>query len=114
MKELRLVKAARQALILGGFVWGNDMTKQVDNHVYGKQIVILDRGFVYVGDVEVSGDWLVITNASNVRRWGTKKGLGELASGGPTASTQLDPTPTLRAPLRAVIGMIQCEAAKWI
>ena len=89
------------------------MTKQVDNCVSGKQIVILDRGFVYVGDVEIAGDWLVISNAANVRRWGTKKGLGELASCGPTVNTQLDPTPTVRAPLRAVIGTIQCEAAKW-
>lgn len=83
------------------------------NSVEGKQIVILDRGFVYVGDVSVTGDWLVIENASNVRRWGTKKGLGELASNGPGPSSVLDPTPTVRAPLRAVIGTIQCEAAKW-
>ncbi len=88
------------------------MTKTT-NTPSGKQIVIFDRGFVYVGDVAIDGDWLIVSNAKNVRRWGTKKGLGELAANGPTANSQLDPTPTVRAPLRAVIGTIQCEEAKW-
>lgn len=79
----------------------------------GKQIVILDRGFVYVGDVAFDGDWIVISNAANVRRWGTKRGLGELATNGPTSNTQLDLTPTIRAPLRALIAAIECEPAKW-
>jgi len=79
----------------------------------GKQIVILDRGFVYVGDVAINGDWLTLSNGANVRRWGTKKGLGELAANGPSATSQLDPCPTLRAPLRAVIGAIECNPEKW-
>jgi len=79
----------------------------------GRQIVILDRGFVYVGDVRIDGDWLIISNAGNVRRWGTTRGLGQLAREGPRAETQIDPTPTVRAPLRAVIGVIECEAARW-
>jgi hypothetical protein len=78
-----------------------------------KQIVILDRGFVYVGDVKIDGDWVLIANAQNVRRWGTAKGLGELAAKGPQPSTVLDPTGTVRAPLRALIGLIQCTASSW-
>lgn len=77
------------------------------------QIVILDRGFVFVGDVSVDGDWLVIRNAKNVRRWGTSKGLGELAKDGPKPETKLDPTGTVRAPMRAVIGLLECEASSW-
>lgn len=80
---------------------------------HGKQIVILDRGFVYVGDVSQQGDWLVIEGASNVRRWGTSKGLGELAADGPTKKTVMDAAGTVRAPLRAVIGMLACESGKW-
>ncbi len=88
--------------------------KNAENSVHhGQQIVILDRGFVYAGDVREEGDWLVISNAQNVRRWGTKKGLGELATGGPTKTTILDPAGTVKAPRRAVIGMLACEAAKW-
>lgn len=77
------------------------------------QIVILDRGFVYVGDVAIENDWLVIRNARNVRRWGTTKGLGELAKNGPTTKTLLDPAGTVRAPMRAVIGLVECEASSW-
>ena len=78
-----------------------------------KQIVILDRGFIYVGDVEIENDWLVIRNGANVRRWGTQKGLGELAALGPQSRTVLDPTPTVRAPMRGVIATLDCEPAKW-
>ncbi len=71
-----------------------------------KQIVVLDRGFVYVGDTQVDDDTVVITNAKNIRQWGTTKGLGELRTG-PTSSTKYDETGTVRAPLRAVIHMIE-------
>lgn len=80
---------------------------------HGKQIVVLDRGFVYVGDVKTDGHWCTISGASCVRRWGTKKGLGELAASGPLSETKLDPAGTVRAPLRAVIALIECEASKW-
>jgi hypothetical protein len=78
-----------------------------------KQIVIADRGFVWVGDVELAADWCVITNASQVRRWGTTNGLGELAASGPLEKTVLDFAGTVRIPLRALIGLIDCEASKW-
>lgn len=79
-----------------------------------QSIAILDRGFVYVGRTRIEGDWLIIEDASNVRRWGTTKGLGELASTGPTAKTVLDKTGLVRSPLRAVIGLIACEPSKWM
>jgi hypothetical protein len=81
--------------------------------VKGKHIVVLDRGFVYVGDVTSDHDMVTITNASNIRRWGTKKGLGELAAKGPQSATQMDPSGTVRAPQRAIIALIECEAAAW-
>lgn len=72
-----------------------------------KQIVVLDRGFVYVGEVKDAGDNLEITNAKNIRRWGTTKGLGELVNG-PTHNTVLDDVGTVLAPKRAVIHSIVC------
>ena len=77
------------------------------------QIVILDRGFIYVGNVDISGDWVTITNARNIRRWGTTNGLGELAKSGPLKDSVLDPAGTVRAPIRSVVGMIECEASAW-
>lgn len=80
---------------------------------HGKQIVVLDRGWVFVGDVTTDGDFCVISNAQNVRRWGTTSGLGELATSGPLRETKLDPAGTVRAPMRAVIAMLACEADRW-
>lgn len=77
------------------------------------QIVILDRGFVLVGDVTLQDDWVVTRNASIIRRWGTTKGLGEIALHGPLQSTVLDPIGEMRSPLRALIGLVTCERDKW-
>ena len=76
------------------------------------KIVVLDRGFVYVGRVATEGDFVVISSAKNIRKWGTSNGLGELVSG-PLANTVLDTIGTVRAPLRAVIHMIEVEQSKW-
>lgn len=86
-----------------------DAMKCVDENV---KIVVLVRGFVYVGNVTKEDDYLVISNAYNLRSWGTTKGLGELVSG-PTSSTKLDHTGTVRAPFRAVISVIDTEKGKW-
>ena len=78
----------------------------------GIAIVVLDRGFVYIGKVTIEGDWCIIENAKNIRVWGTTKGLGELV-GGPTVNTQLDQVGTVRAPMRAVISVIDVDGEKW-
>lgn len=79
---------------------------------YPIQIVVLDRGFVYVGNVKLDGDFVTITNAKNIRCWGTTKGLGELVHG-PTESTKLDHVGTVQAPLRSLISLIDVEQSKW-
>jgi hypothetical protein len=79
----------------------------------GFAIVVADRGFVYVGYVEVDDQWCVITEAFNVRKWGTTGGLGQLAQEGPQEGTVLDPAGTVRVPLRAVMHLIDTEASKW-
>ena len=76
------------------------------------KIVVLDRGFVYVGHVEVSADWVTITRAQNIRVWGTSKGLGELRNG-PLSGTKLDNVGTVKAPTRALISLIDVEQKAW-
>lgn len=76
-----------------------------------QQIVVADRGWVWVGKTEEVGDKLVITDARCIRYWGTERGLGQLAESGPTANTKLDPIGTLRVPMRAVIALIACNSA---
>ena len=80
---------------------------------HGLQLAILDRGFIYVGDVKTDAEWCVISNAKNVRRWGTKEGLGELALKGPLPDTQLDDTGTVRAPMKSLIALIACDQRNW-
>jgi len=77
------------------------------------KIVVLDRGFVYVGQVDLDEKFCTISGAKCIRRWGTTKGLGELALEGPKLMTKMDPTGTVKAPMRAVITLIDTEAALW-
>lgn len=79
----------------------------------GFAIVVMDRGFVYVGDVQVEDGCCVIENARNIRFWGTTEGLGELALNGPTEKTKLDPVGTVRASTRAIVHTIDTEPEKW-
>lgn len=76
------------------------------------KIVILDRGYVYIGAVKIEGESLVIRNAKHLRVMGTTKGIGELING-PTEATRLDAVGTVRAHLRAVSHTIEVEQSKW-
>lgn len=53
------------------------------------KIVILQRGWIYIGRFERTGNDCKLTNACNIRSWGTSKGLPELVNGA-TSSTKLD------------------------
>ena len=77
-----------------------------------KQIVVLQRGWVVVGDVNKVDDELVIEDASVIRVWGTKKGLGELV-GGPTGKTILDKAGTITVHQSAVVFLLDVDADKW-
>ena len=79
---------------------------------HGWNIVVLDRGFVYVGAVSTDDRWLYIEDAANIRRWGTTRGLGGLVTG-PKPETKLDPTGNVKAPLSALVHLIEVEARQW-
>lgn len=53
------------------------------------KIVVLQRGWVYIGRFERNGNDCKLHNAYNIRTWGTTKGLPELVNGA-TSSTKLD------------------------
>lgn len=53
-------------------------------------IIIAERGWIYVGRCHRDGEYMVIRDCFNIRRWGTTDGLGEIALKGPTDSTVLD------------------------
>lgn len=78
-----------------------------------KQIVIAQRGWVFLGDVELVDDQVVITNAKNIRRWGTTRGLGQLAIDGPQTDTEVDDYGTVRVHKLAVVATIDVTSTKW-
>ena len=75
-----------------------------------KQIVIGQRGWIFVGDVTRTETEVMIENAAVVRRWGTTAGLGQLAKSGPTAETRLDPCPTVRLHPLAIVATMDCSS----
>ena len=94
-----------------------DGTKYVSEADYNKKhgvvspskikIAILQRGWVAIGrySVDKNGD-CHLDNAKIIRTWGTTKGLGEIAEGGPTSSTKMDECPAISFhPMTAVYLM---------
>lgn len=80
---------------------------------FGLSLVSADRGHVWVGTVDQDDDYLRITGARAVRRWGTSEGLNQLANQGPLPSTRLDAAADLLVSRRAAIAIIPCEVDKW-
>lgn len=77
------------------------------------KIMILQRGFVYVGRVTRNGDQVTISCAQNIRQWGTKRGLGEIAAAGPTEKTVMDPAGTVTCHALGVVAELSCDQGKW-
>ena len=84
---------------------GQSSTDSID---FGKCIVVAQRGYVLIGNTRRDGEFFNITDCSCIRRWGTTKGLGQLASEGPTSDTVLDPQPTTTIHQLAVVQVIRC------
>ncbi len=78
-----------------------------------KQIVILNRGWVVVGNFSEKGDDCTLTNASVIRSWGTTKGLGELAENGPLTSTKLDSCPNVHFNKMTMVARMDVDESKW-
>jgi len=78
------------------------------------RIIILQRGWVAVGCFQQDGDDCVLASASIIRTWGTTKGLGEIATGGPTSKTVLDPAGTIRFHQLVIVASLDCTTDKWL
>ena len=77
------------------------------------RIVILQRGWVYIGKYYQSGDECWLENASCIRNWGTTRGLGELAQDGPNSNTKLDPCPPVRFHRLTIVATIDTNQDIW-
>ena len=78
------------------------------------RIIVLHRGWVVVGRYSLDSDQVSIYDARIIRRWGTIKGLGELAENGPTEKTILDPAGTVRTHVLGVVLTVDIKnESKW-
>jgi len=79
-----------------------------------KKIVILQRGWIVVGDFAMEGQHCTLTNSSVIRSWGTSKGLGQLALDGPQSGTKLDPCGTCEFHELNIVAMLNVKyPEKW-
>ena len=78
------------------------------------RIVILQRGWVMVGRYHRSNSDCTLTDAHVIRKWGTSKGLGELALNGPLVNTVLDKTHgVVEFDNLTVVATIACVGDVW-
>jgi hypothetical protein len=78
------------------------------------RIVILQRGWVMVGIFSRDESDCQLKKSSNIRRWGTTRGLGEIALNGPTENTKLDPNfGLIEFDYLTVVATIRCNKKKW-
>ena len=74
---------------INGKTYVPEGSQKSPNYSGSIRIVVLQRGWVYIGRFTRTGNDCKLENASCLRVWGTSKGLPELVNG-PTSSTKLD------------------------
>jgi len=91
----------------------NDTTAEPDIRIMVLQraVHVVGRYRRYVDEHGIQRE--EISCGSVVRRWGTSHGLGEIAFGGPTRQTVLDPTPAYDVRSDCVVSTTKCNAAAW-
>ena len=77
------------------------------------KIVILQRGWVFIGRLAQEGSNCTLTNAYNIRRWGTTNGLGELALSGAQSETKLDKVGTVSFHELTSVAIMDCNQDVW-
>ena len=76
------------------------------------KIVVIERGFVYVGRVQFGEDEITIHSARSLIRWGSSQHLGELVNG-PLPETKLGAPCTVQVRESQVIHKIEVSQDGW-
>lgn len=69
---------------------GIDYVQKASQPTGIRHVVVLHRGFIFVGDVVDDGDEVTVSNAHNVRKWASG-GFGGLAKSATDSRATLDP-----------------------
>lgn len=96
-------------LVLDGWASGTPTKMGKDElEDHGYCIAVLDKGFVYVGDVKTDSKYIYITSAHNVRKWTGGHGLSWYAITGFDEDIVLDPSGDIKAPAIENKHLIKC------
>lgn len=76
------------------------------------RIVILQRGWIFVGVFTQKGTQCFLDKGFNIRTWGTTKGLGELVNG-PLKTTKIDPVPQVEFHELTIVASLKVNADGW-
>lgn len=75
-----------------------------------KRIYALKERWVLIGEVISEGpSHIELEHAAVIRRWGTTKGLGEIALNGPTENTVLDACGRVSISRESVLFALHCK-----
>lgn len=77
------------------------------------KIVILQRGWVFIGRWKEDGDQCALDNAYSIRVWGTTSGLGQLALEGKQSSTKLDKAGRVEFHRLTIVATINAREDLW-
>ena len=84
-------------------------------------ILVCQNGFVLFACRRPSPDdymFWILDNCCVIRRWGTTRGLGQLALTGPTSATEIDPEPDgtelLKVDVKRALPVNEEAFKKWI
>lgn len=76
-------------IVIKGITYVPESKQISPNYTGDIKIVVLQRGWIYIGRFKRVGNDCSLSNAYCIRTWGTTKGLAELVNGA-TSSTKLD------------------------
>lgn len=77
------------------------------------KIVILQRGWVFIGRWSQEGDVCALDNAYSIRVWGTNAGLGQLALEGRQSSTKLDKAGRVEFHPLTIVATLNAKEELW-
>lgn len=120
VKQLKLIKTknmktkiSTDSVFINGQEYLPKTSIKAQEYTGDLKIVVLQRGWIYIGKLERIGNDCKLHNASCIRTWGTTKGLQELVNG-PTSNTKLDKCEgVVEFDWLTVVHTIVCNESKW-
>jgi hypothetical protein len=111
MKKEKIIKLLDLMEVLEGERESSTPEKEYEN---GKiKIAVLQRGHVAIGRFYRDGYDCRLENSYIIRRWGTERGLGQLALEGKTSDTILDKTGVMHFDYLTVVYLTDCVQELW-